>query len=70
MRGRRAEFSSEMAVIARVFDLLQEYGVLVLDERHQVHVVSATDNEDASTGKTVAVGMFPDVDEIKSPRPP
>jgi hypothetical protein len=34
-------------------DRLQEHRVLVLDERHQVYVVLALDDEDALVGRSV-----------------
>jgi hypothetical protein len=38
--------------------------VLVLDERHQVHVVLALDDEDALAGIRVGVRVFQDVQQI------
>ena len=38
--------------------------MLVLDERHQVHVVLAPDDEDAPAGITVGVRMFQNVEQI------
>jgi hypothetical protein len=38
--------------------------VLVLHERHQVHVVLAPDDEDALAGVTVRVRMLQDVEQI------
>jgi len=38
--------------------------VLVLDERHQVHVVLALDNEDALAGVPVGVRVFQDVEQV------
>ena len=42
---------------------LQEDRVLVFDERHEVHVLLATDHEDALAGVTVGVRMFQDVEQ-------
>jgi len=38
--------------------------VLVLDERHQVHVVLALDDEDALAGVPVGVRVFQDVEQL------
>ena len=38
--------------------------MLVLDERHQVHVVLASDDEDALAGVTVGVRVFQDVEQV------
>ena len=38
--------------------------MLVLDERHQVHVVLAPDDEDALAGVTVGVRVFQDVEQV------
>jgi hypothetical protein len=38
--------------------------VLVLDERHQVHVVLAPDDEDALAGVTVRIRMVKDVEQV------
>src|ERR1700680_2363968 len=45
-------------------DRLQEPRVLVLDERHQVHVVLALDDADALAGVPVGVRVFQDVEQI------
>jgi hypothetical protein len=47
-------------------DPLQEDRVLVFDERHQVHVVLAPDDEDALAGITVGVRVIQNVEQ--SPR--
>jgi hypothetical protein len=47
-------------------DRLQEHRVFVFDEWHEVHVLLATDHQDALAGVAVGVRMFQDVD--KSPR--
>ena len=38
--------------------------MLVFDERNEVHVVLAADDEDALPGVTVGVRMFQNVDQI------
>jgi hypothetical protein len=38
--------------------------VLVLDERHQVHVILALDDEDALASVPVGVRMFQDVEQV------
>ena len=38
--------------------------MLVLDEWHEVHVLLATDHEDALAGVTVGVRMFQDVEQV------
>ena len=38
--------------------------MLVLDERHQVHVVLALDDEDALAGVPVGVRVFQDVEQV------
>ena len=38
--------------------------MLVLDERHQVHVLLPTDNEDALASITVGVRMLQDVEQV------
>ena len=38
--------------------------MLILDERHQVHVVLASDDEDALTGVTVGVRVLKDVEQV------
>ena len=38
--------------------------MLVLDERHQVHVVLALDDEDALAGVAVGVRVFQDVEQV------
>jgi hypothetical protein len=45
-------------------DRLQEHRMLVLDERHQVHVVLALDHEDALAGVPVGVRVFQDVEQV------
>jgi hypothetical protein len=45
-------------------DRLEELRVLVLDERHQVHVTLATDYEDTLAGVTVGVRTFQDVEQV------
>src|SRR5258705_2282822 len=45
-------------------DRLQEHCVLVLDERHQVNVVFALDDEDALAGVPVGVRVFQDVEQV------
>jgi hypothetical protein len=40
--------------------------VLVLDERHQVHVVLALDDEDALAGVTVRVRMLQNVEQVET----
>jgi hypothetical protein len=41
--------------------------VLVFNERHEVHVVLATDDEDALTEVTVWVRMFQDLEHLSQP---
>jgi hypothetical protein len=38
--------------------------MLVLDERHEVHVLLATDYADALAGVTVGVRMFQDLEQV------
>ena len=38
--------------------------MLVLDERHQVHVLLALDDEDALAGVPVGVRVFQDVEQV------
>jgi hypothetical protein len=38
--------------------------VLVLDERHQVHVVLALDDEDALAGVAVGARVFQDIEQV------
>ena len=38
--------------------------MLVLHERHQVHVVLAPDDEDALAGVTVGIRVFQDVEQV------
>ena len=38
--------------------------MLVLDERHQVHVVLALDDEDALAGVTIGVRVLQDVEQV------
>jgi hypothetical protein len=45
-------------------DRLQEHRMLVLDERHQVHVVLALDDEDALAGVPVGVRVFQDIEQV------
>jgi hypothetical protein len=45
-------------------DRLQEHRVLVFDERHEVHIVLAPDDEDALAGVTVRVRMLKDVEQF------
>jgi hypothetical protein len=45
-------------------DRLQEDRVLISDERHQIHVVLAPDDEDALAGVTVRVLMLQDVEQV------
>src|SRR4051812_17292321 len=45
-------------------DRLQEYRVLVLDERHQVHVILALDDEDALAGVAAGVRVFQDIAQV------
>ena len=47
-------------------DRLQEDRVLVLDERHQVHVVLALDDEDALASVTVRVRVLQDIEQVAS----
>src|SRR4030095_2037995 len=48
-------------------DRLQEDRVLILDERHQIHVVLSSDDANALAAVTLGVRMLQDID--RSPRP-
>jgi hypothetical protein len=45
-------------------DRLQEDRVLVLDERHQVHILLASDDENTLPGVTVRVRVLEDVEQV------
>ena len=45
-------------------DRLHENRLTVLDKRHEVHVVLASDDEDALAGITVGVWMLQDVEQV------
>src|SRR6188472_3372997 len=47
-------------------DRLQEDRVLILDERHQIHVALAADDEDALTAVTLGVRVLQDIEQIAS----
>ena len=46
------------------YDCLQEDRVLVLDERHQVHIVLPPDDEDTLASVTAGVRMFENVEQV------
>jgi hypothetical protein len=48
-------------------DRVQEDRVLVLDERHEVHVLVPQDDEDSLAGVTVGVRVLQDVGWLKKP---
>jgi hypothetical protein len=45
-------------------DRLQQDRLVILDERHEVHVVLASDNGDALAGVAVGVRVFQDVQQV------
>src|SRR5262249_6476166 len=45
-------------------DRLQEDCVLILDERHQVHIVLSSDDEDALAGVPLGVRVLQDVEQV------
>src|SRR5215203_3828670 len=47
-------------------DRFQEDRVLILDERHQIHVVLASDDEDALAAVTIGVRVLQDIEQVPS----
>jgi hypothetical protein len=47
-------------------DRLQEDRVLILDEGHQIHVVLASDDENALTAVTLGVRVLQDIEQVAS----
>jgi hypothetical protein len=47
-------------------DRLQEDRVLILDERHQIHVVLASNDEDALAAVTLGVLVLQDIKQVAS----
>src|SRR5436309_15872982 len=45
-------------------DRLQEDRVLILDERHQIHVVLSSDDEDALARVTLSVRVLENVEQV------
>ena len=47
-------------------DRLQEDRVLILDERHQIHVVLSSDDENALAAVTLGVRVLQDIEQVAS----